>query len=315
MFDVAAEADLLWELGRLCRSTAIEAMKHRLTRGEFLFLNVDPHDFVDPEFSQLDAEVADPTRVVIEITERTAIKDYPKFRERLKALPRARLSLSPWTTRGAATRAGLDREPRAGLHQARHLAHQLHRHELHQAEPRRDDGALRERPGAKVIAEGVERPRSTRRCKGWACTWCRDSSCTGRRKMRCRGRRAKHPWSMRGTSRASAELTANGGNSRTAPNSERLEPQTARNPKGRDPRRRRSQKAPIPKAGEFLRAKTSRRFRRPGFRGVRDRRCSGSAVFGIQRSLGFGAVSRLRRQGPAPFVVRSLFDESGHELP
>ncbi len=86
MFDVAAEADLLWELGRLCRSKAIEAMRERLTRGELLFLNVDPHDFVDPEFSQLDREVADPQRVVIEITERTAIKDYPKFRERLKAL-------------------------------------------------------------------------------------------------------------------------------------------------------------------------------------------------------------------------------------
>ena len=86
MFDVAAEADLLWELGRLCRSRAIEAMTARLTRGEFLFLNVDPHDFADPEFSQLDREVASPERVVIEITERTAIKDYPKFRERLKAL-------------------------------------------------------------------------------------------------------------------------------------------------------------------------------------------------------------------------------------
>jgi EAL domain-containing protein (putative c-di-GMP-specific phosphodiesterase class I)/GGDEF domain-containing protein len=86
MFEVAAEADLLWELGRLCRSKAIEAMKTRLTRGELLFLNVDPHDFVDPEFSQLDREVPDPQRVVIEITERTAIKDYPKFRERLKAL-------------------------------------------------------------------------------------------------------------------------------------------------------------------------------------------------------------------------------------
>jgi len=86
MFDVAAEADLLWELGRLCRSKAIESMTARLTRGEFLFLNVDPHDFADPEFSQLDREVETPERVVIEITERTAIKDYPKFRERLKAL-------------------------------------------------------------------------------------------------------------------------------------------------------------------------------------------------------------------------------------
>jgi EAL domain-containing protein (putative c-di-GMP-specific phosphodiesterase class I)/GGDEF domain-containing protein len=86
MFDVAAEADLLWELGRLCRSKAIESMKGRLTRGELLFLNVDPHDFADPQFNQLDREVSEPQRVVIEITERTAIKDYPKFRERLKAL-------------------------------------------------------------------------------------------------------------------------------------------------------------------------------------------------------------------------------------
>jgi len=86
MFDVAAEADLLWELGRLCRSKAIESMQTRLTRGELLFLNVDPHDFADPQFSQLDREVAEPHRVVIEITERTAIKDYPKFREHLKAL-------------------------------------------------------------------------------------------------------------------------------------------------------------------------------------------------------------------------------------
>jgi EAL domain-containing protein (putative c-di-GMP-specific phosphodiesterase class I)/GGDEF domain-containing protein len=86
MFDVAAEADLLWELGRLCRSKAIEAMTQRLTRGELLFLNVDPHDFADPQFGQIDREVADPSRVVIEITERTAIKDYPKFRERLKTL-------------------------------------------------------------------------------------------------------------------------------------------------------------------------------------------------------------------------------------
>jgi EAL domain-containing protein (putative c-di-GMP-specific phosphodiesterase class I)/GGDEF domain-containing protein len=86
MFDVAAEADLLWELGRLCRSKAIESMKTQLTHGELLFLNVDPHDFADPQFSQLDREVAEPHRVVIEITERTAIKDYPKFRERLKAL-------------------------------------------------------------------------------------------------------------------------------------------------------------------------------------------------------------------------------------
>lgn len=87
MFEVAAEADLLWELSRLCRSRAIEGMRTRFTNGETLFLNVDPHDFADPAFTQqLAADVETPSRVVIEITERTAIKDYPKFRGHLAAL-------------------------------------------------------------------------------------------------------------------------------------------------------------------------------------------------------------------------------------
>ena len=87
MFDVAAEADLVWELSRLCRSKAIEGMDTHLQPGELLFLNVDPHDFNDPAFNE--NEVKYPDRVVIEITERTAIKDYPKFRERLRAFREA----------------------------------------------------------------------------------------------------------------------------------------------------------------------------------------------------------------------------------
>jgi EAL domain-containing protein (putative c-di-GMP-specific phosphodiesterase class I)/GGDEF domain-containing protein len=83
MFDVAAEADLVWELSRLCRARALEGMNTRLEPGQLLFLNVDPTDFADPAFTE--NEVTEPSRVVIEITERTAIKDYPKFRERLKA--------------------------------------------------------------------------------------------------------------------------------------------------------------------------------------------------------------------------------------
>jgi EAL domain-containing protein (putative c-di-GMP-specific phosphodiesterase class I) len=82
MFEVAAEADLVWELSRLCRTRAIEGMPTHLADDQLLFMNVDPHDFADPSLEMLD--VADPHRVVIEITERTAIKDYPKFRERLK---------------------------------------------------------------------------------------------------------------------------------------------------------------------------------------------------------------------------------------
>ena len=84
MFEVAAQTDMIWELSRLCRNTAISGMKERLTANQLLFINVDPHDFTDPMFTELDLDVKDPSKVVLEITERTAIRDYPKFRGRLK---------------------------------------------------------------------------------------------------------------------------------------------------------------------------------------------------------------------------------------
>jgi EAL domain-containing protein (putative c-di-GMP-specific phosphodiesterase class I) len=83
MFEVAAEADLVWELSRLCRARALSGAKELLKGDQLLFLNVDPHDFADPGFGVLDS--IDPRRIVLEITERTAIKDYPKFRERLRS--------------------------------------------------------------------------------------------------------------------------------------------------------------------------------------------------------------------------------------
>jgi len=89
MFEIAAEANLVWELSRLCRARAIEEMVHRLAEGQLLFLNVDPHDFTDPEFTPATLEVSDPARVVIEITERTAIKDYPLFRDQLRVFREA----------------------------------------------------------------------------------------------------------------------------------------------------------------------------------------------------------------------------------
>lgn len=84
MFEVAAQTDMIWELSRLCRNTAIGGMEKRLEKDQLLFINVDPHDFTDPMFTEMDLDVPDPSRVVLEITERTAIRDYPKFRGRLK---------------------------------------------------------------------------------------------------------------------------------------------------------------------------------------------------------------------------------------
>jgi EAL domain-containing protein (putative c-di-GMP-specific phosphodiesterase class I) len=87
LLEVAAEANLLWELSRLFRKRAIEGIKGELAHGQYLFLNVDPHDFNDPEFRDLTPEslgVDDPNLIVLEITERTAIRDYPQFQEYIK---------------------------------------------------------------------------------------------------------------------------------------------------------------------------------------------------------------------------------------
>jgi EAL domain-containing protein (putative c-di-GMP-specific phosphodiesterase class I) len=85
MFEVAAQAGLIWELSRLCRDRAVEGIEQLLKPGEALFINVDPHDFSDPEFGESALGITDAHHIVIEITERTAIKDYPKFREGLRA--------------------------------------------------------------------------------------------------------------------------------------------------------------------------------------------------------------------------------------
>jgi EAL domain-containing protein (putative c-di-GMP-specific phosphodiesterase class I)/GGDEF domain-containing protein len=88
LFEVAEEANMLWELSRLLRKRAVEGIMSELKEGQFLFLNIDPHDFNDPTFRNLDPNelgITEPGRVVLEITERTAIKDYPRFQEYLAA--------------------------------------------------------------------------------------------------------------------------------------------------------------------------------------------------------------------------------------
>jgi EAL domain-containing protein (putative c-di-GMP-specific phosphodiesterase class I) len=85
MFEVAAQLGNIWELSRVCRRRAIEGMRELLQPGELLFLNVDPHDFDDPTFTPADLATSEPERVVLEITERVAIKDYARFRDRLRS--------------------------------------------------------------------------------------------------------------------------------------------------------------------------------------------------------------------------------------
>ncbi|HSM36053.1 MAG TPA: EAL domain-containing protein [Longimicrobiales bacterium] len=86
LFDVAEEANLVWELSRVVRERAVSGILSELAEGLSLFINCDAHDFADPAFRDADPAtlgIDDPTRIVLEITERTAILDYPRFRDHL----------------------------------------------------------------------------------------------------------------------------------------------------------------------------------------------------------------------------------------
>jgi EAL domain-containing protein (putative c-di-GMP-specific phosphodiesterase class I) len=81
LFEMAAEADLVFELDRKCRRRALVSAA-ALPHGAKLFVNVFPSAMYDPEF-QGQALVAlaeshglTPDRVVLEITEKSAIENY-----------------------------------------------------------------------------------------------------------------------------------------------------------------------------------------------------------------------------------------------
>lgn len=91
LFKVAYDGDLVLRLERLCRRQAIRAAAE-LPPGRMLFLNIEPEAVGDPElrdvmFTALLADAAiTPDRIVLEITERTAITDFPSFRSTLEYL-------------------------------------------------------------------------------------------------------------------------------------------------------------------------------------------------------------------------------------
>lgn len=86
LFDIAGESDLEFELDRLCRRKALNAASE-LPPGQLLFVNTLPMTIRDPEFQgQLMIDFLgglnlDPSRIVLEVTERLAIENYSLFLE------------------------------------------------------------------------------------------------------------------------------------------------------------------------------------------------------------------------------------------
>ena len=93
LFEMAAEADLVFELDRKCRRRAL-ASAAALPAPAKLFVNVFPSAMYDPEFqgAALVRLAGDqgltPDRVVLEITEKSAIENYELFAEALAELTR-----------------------------------------------------------------------------------------------------------------------------------------------------------------------------------------------------------------------------------
>jgi EAL domain-containing protein (putative c-di-GMP-specific phosphodiesterase class I) len=93
LFAMAEEADLVFELDRKCRRRAL-ASAAALPAGAKLFVNVYPSAMYDPEFQGAalvrltEAQGLTPDRVVLEITEKSAIENYDLFAEALGELTR-----------------------------------------------------------------------------------------------------------------------------------------------------------------------------------------------------------------------------------
>jgi len=89
LFRVAYACEEVWALERLCRRRALESVVE-LDRRQLLFLNIEPESVYDPEMRvQMGVEVLketgiDPERIVLEITEHAAVKDFPLFRQALR---------------------------------------------------------------------------------------------------------------------------------------------------------------------------------------------------------------------------------------
>lgn len=91
LFEAAYDTDLVFALERLCRHKALEVAA-TMPDDRIMFINIEPEAVADPELRDvmLGSVFADagltPQRIVLEITERTAITDFRAFRATLEHL-------------------------------------------------------------------------------------------------------------------------------------------------------------------------------------------------------------------------------------
>jgi EAL domain-containing protein (putative c-di-GMP-specific phosphodiesterase class I) len=162
LFELAAEADLVFELDRKCRRRALVSATS-LPHGAKLFVNVFPSAMYDPEFqgaalvALAESHGLTPDRVVLEITEKSAIENYDVFVEALVELTRHGFSIAVDDV--GAGYSGLEKiahlNPRY-LKFDRELVRNIDSSYIRR-EMTRALKAFADRIGSTIIAEGIER--------------------------------------------------------------------------------------------------------------------------------------------------------------
>ncbi len=177
IFGAAERCDRVWELGRVLRDIASDSAQ-ALAADEhgkaMLFINVHPSDIDDPMFIEQAlgggmARYAD--RVVFELTERAAIKDYKRIKELFSILRRRgyRIAIDDLGSGYAGLTALAELEPEF-IKFDMGLIRDIHRQPIKQRLLERMVEFARE-IGATTISEGVECPeeRDALLCTGaWA---------------------------------------------------------------------------------------------------------------------------------------------------
>jgi EAL domain-containing protein (putative c-di-GMP-specific phosphodiesterase class I)/GGDEF domain-containing protein len=162
LFELAEEADLVFELDRKCRRRAL-ASSAGLPEPSKLFINVFPSAMYDPEFRGaalvrlVESHGLRPERVVLEITENSAIENYDLFAEALADLTRLGFAIAIDDV--GAGYSGLEKIARLNpryLKFDRELIRNIDssyiRREMTHALK-----AFADRIGSTIIAEGIER--------------------------------------------------------------------------------------------------------------------------------------------------------------
>jgi EAL domain-containing protein (putative c-di-GMP-specific phosphodiesterase class I) len=161
LFELAEEADLVFELDRKCRRQAFASCRS-LPTGAKIFVNVLPSALYDPEFQgdalvrAVEAHGLRAGRVVLEITEKSAIENYDLFAAAIREL--TGLGFSFAVDDVGAGYSGLEKiarlEPRY-LKFDRELVHSIDSSYIRR-EMTRALKAFADRIGSTIIAEGIE---------------------------------------------------------------------------------------------------------------------------------------------------------------